>query len=214
MRCNKSTMIDRRAQGAGVVPDRAKRPTHSGRASIEPRFLHALRHHTPQFADVDHRLGRHLPRLPAVRGRALRVGELHSDDVRRLSPGAGGAALGRGLHGGGQCVRHLRFRCHVGWRARVLRGTAALGCDRRRDGSGRSRHGAVRWQPGESQHGHDLVRLVAASPCLWRGKMIPLSISVGIAEWRPEGNARLARVIEAADVALMLRRSVVAMVFP
>ncbi len=46
------------------------------------------------------------------------------------------------------------------------------------------------------------MRLVAASPCLWRGKMIPLSISVGIAEWRPEGNARLARVIEAADVAL------------
>lgn len=48
----------------------------------------------------------------------------------------------------------------------------------------------------------DLVGLVAESPCLWRGEAIALSISVGIAEWRPDMAAGLARLIEEADAAL------------
>jgi len=48
----------------------------------------------------------------------------------------------------------------------------------------------------------DLVNLVAANPCPWRGETIFLSISVGIAEWRPDMEAGPARIIEEADAAL------------
>ncbi|MGO4705333.1 GGDEF domain-containing protein [Microvirga sp. 2MCAF38] len=48
----------------------------------------------------------------------------------------------------------------------------------------------------------ELVRLVATTPFCWRGKTIPLSISIGVAVWHEGVTQTLSALFEAADIAL------------
>lgn len=48
----------------------------------------------------------------------------------------------------------------------------------------------------------ELVRLLAANEAHWRGHSIPVTISVGVAEWPPEAGRTVGETLEAADVAL------------